>query len=70
MVSIKGKRKPAARQSRSLHTAVYTAPSKREYAVQVISVDRRDNSAQIVYQWTKGKVVRAWVSVDDVEGVR
>ncbi len=69
MVSIKSKRNRAGRQSRSLHTAVYIAPSEREYAVQVISVDRRDNSAQIVYQWTRGKVVRAWVSVNDIEAV-
>ena len=61
------KRNRPSRQRRALHTAVYTAPSGKEYAVQVITVNRVDNSAQIVYQWAKGKVVRAGVGLGDVD---
>ena len=63
------KRNRLRRQRRALHTAIYTAPSGKEYAVQVITVSRVDNSAQIVYQWAKGKVVRAWVGLNDIEAV-
>lgn len=69
MVTIKGNGKRRSRQPRTLHSAVYKAPSGKEYAVEVITVNRADNSAQIVYQWTKGKCVRAWVGLNDIEAV-
>lgn len=69
MFSIQSNRKPRTRQRRNRHTAIYTAPSGREYVVEVVSIDKRDDSAQIVYQWAHRKVVRAWVSACDIEAV-
>jgi hypothetical protein len=70
MVTIKSTGNGRVRQPRSHRNAVYTAPSGREYLVEVVSVDRRDNSAQIVYQWASKKYVRAWVGLNDIEAVR
>lgn len=70
MVTLEFSRKQSGRQPRKKRTAIYTAPSGNEYLVEVISIDQRDNSAQIVYQWAKMKYVRAWVSVNDIEAVR
>lgn len=69
MFSIQSNRNRRTRQRRNRHSAIYTAPSGREYVVEVVSIDKRDNSAQIVYQWSKGKVVRAWVGASDIEAV-
>lgn len=69
MFTFQHSKKQSGRQPRTRGSAIYTAPSRREYVVEVISVDRRDNSAQVVYQWAKGKCVRAWVSAEDVEFV-
>lgn len=69
MFTVNSTRKSSGRQQRSRRSAVYTAPSGREYVVEVVSMGRSDNSAQIVYQWATKKYVRAWVGAGDVEFV-
>lgn len=68
MVTIQHTRKPSGRQPRTVRSAIYTAPSGREYVVEVLRTTA-DGSAEIVYQWAYKKYARAWVGVNDIEAV-
>ncbi len=69
MFSLEFSRKSGGRQPRSRRTAVYIAPSGRDYTVTVIKVDLKDQTVRVDYEWSPGKFFRMWVGTRDINGL-